>query len=123
VGKEHERSPDCAAERLLTALSGKWKAGIICRLSAGPCRYTELRAAIPGLSDKMLSQRLRGLIDKGLVARMPSRAAPAIYLLTSKGKLLESCLQRMCAWGQAHSRALEPEIGTVRPCAMHPRHR
>src|SRR5262249_10863978 len=51
----------CGVELALEILQGKWKPVILAHLKESPMRYAQLRAAIPGLSDKMLSQRLRDL--------------------------------------------------------------
>ena len=58
---------DCTTEFALSILNGKWKIEILLHLKQQPCRYSQLRAAIPGLSDKMLTQRLHDLIDSGVV--------------------------------------------------------
>src|SRR5258705_13930791 len=52
-------------EFAIDLLSGKWKTGILSRLKLRPMRYGELREAIPALSDKILTERLRDLGEAG----------------------------------------------------------
>jgi DNA-binding HxlR family transcriptional regulator len=51
----------CPVEFSLDLLRGKWKPVIMARLKQGPMRYGQLRRAIPRLSDKVLTERLRDL--------------------------------------------------------------
>src|SRR4051812_38330979 len=65
-------------------------------------RYGELRALIPGLSDKMLTQRLKDLEQSGLVRRRKSgrRGAPSSYELTVRAQSLRPALQSLNDWGE-----------------------
>jgi DNA-binding HxlR family transcriptional regulator len=64
----------CGVELTLEILHGKWKPVILGHLKEGPMRYGDLRAAIPRLSDKVLSERLRDLEEQGLVSRLKAGA-------------------------------------------------
>ena len=57
----------CPVEFALDMLGGKWKTVILARIKEQPMRYSELRRMIPSLSEKMLSQRLKELVDAGFV--------------------------------------------------------
>ena len=57
----------CPVELAVDVLGGKWKTVILARIKEGPLSYGSLREAIPGLSDKVLSQKLRELTDLGLI--------------------------------------------------------
>jgi DNA-binding HxlR family transcriptional regulator len=118
MSEQVANSSRCTAELVLAVLNGKWKTIILCRLNEHPCRYSELRAAIPGLSDKMLTQRLHDLIRCGLVEHQhPTKVPTGIYALTPKGKLLDDLLRGICAWGQRHTRAFHIDIGdAARAC-------
>ncbi len=59
---------NCPTEFALTVLGGKWKTIILAYLSERPCYYGELRQLLPGLSDKVLTERLKDLRQSGLVA-------------------------------------------------------
>jgi len=93
---------NCATEFTLTVLGGKWKTVILCYLKQQPLRYGELRAIMPRLSDKVLSQRLRELEKARLVER--ARASPAnggsVYRLTELGESLRDILLSLYDWGE-----------------------
>jgi len=91
----------CGVELTLEILQGKWKPVILAHLKDGPRRYGELRAAIPRLSDKMLSERLRDLEEQGLVSRFKvgRRGSPATYRLTRRGESLRTLLEALNDWG------------------------
>jgi DNA-binding HxlR family transcriptional regulator len=90
----------CPTELALELLGGKWKTVILARLKEGPQRYGELRKSIPRLSDKMLTQCLQGLQDRGLVTRAPAGGTTARYKLTSTGQSLRPVLQQLYDWGE-----------------------
>jgi DNA-binding HxlR family transcriptional regulator len=91
----------CGVELTLEILQGKWKPVILAHLKEGPMRYGELRAAIPRLSEKMLSERLRDLEEQGLVSRFKvgRRGSPATYRLTQRGESLRPLLGALNDWG------------------------
>ena len=101
----------CGVELALEILQGKWKPVILAHLKESPMRYGQLRAAIPRLSDKMLSQRLRDLEEQGLVSRAKtgSRGAPSIYRLTRRADSLRPLLEALNEWGFQAA----PEVGAV----------
>ena len=99
--KRLPRTFGCPTELALELLGGKWKTVILARLKDGPMRYGELRRRIPRLSDKMLTQCLQGLQDRGLVARDPAAGATARYRLTPAGRSLRPLLQQLYDWGDA----------------------
>ena len=63
----------------------RWTGAIVCALTERPMRYAELGKAVPGLSDRLLSQRLRELEEEGLVERRVEAGAPVrvTYSLTA----------------------------------------
>jgi DNA-binding HxlR family transcriptional regulator len=93
----------CPVEFALDMIGGKWKTVIVARLKQGPMRYGELRRAIPNLSDKVLTERLRDLETRGLVIH----SGDARYALTERGLLLAPALQALYDWGTA----IAPTIG------------
>jgi len=78
----------------------RWSGAIIWALSDGPLRYGELKRAIPGLSDRLLSQRLRELEAAGLMARKVEDGLPVkvTYELTEKGSSLKPAIQALRQW-------------------------
>jgi DNA-binding HxlR family transcriptional regulator len=80
----------------------RWSGAILAALSDGPHRFGELSHAVPGMSDRLLSQRLRELEAEGLVERDVEAGAPVrvSYSLTEKGAELGPVLQELKAWGR-----------------------
>jgi DNA-binding HxlR family transcriptional regulator len=88
-------------------LSAKWRVLVIYALLAGPQRHAKLRRRLPGISQKMLTETLRGMEDDGLVERrVPRTTAPqhVEYALTDLGKTLQEPLAAICEWAVAHPR-------------------
>jgi DNA-binding HxlR family transcriptional regulator len=81
-------------------IGGRWSGAIINCLLAGRARYNEIRAAIPEISDRMLSERLRALECEGLLTRtvVPETPVRVEYELTSKGRALEASLEAIGTW-------------------------
>lgn len=80
----------------------RWTGAIVCALTERPMRFGELRKAVPGLSDRLLSQRLRELEGEGLVARAVEAGMPVrvTYSLTEKGSDLTPAIRELRAWGR-----------------------
>jgi len=108
----------CPVELALELIGGKWKTVILARLKESSMRYGELRRAIPGLADKVLTQRLRDLEEKGFIERSRGGTQDAVrYRLTSYGRSLAPALEALYAWGDAAGRktgARYREPGVVR---------
>jgi DNA-binding HxlR family transcriptional regulator len=106
------KSFNCSTEFTLQVLGGKWKTVILCHLTMGPLRYTELRKVMPALSDKVLTERLRELIDAGLIARERSaKGRPESYALAAKGRSLKAALKALYDWGETHAAAFGVKVG------------
>lgn len=83
-------------------IGARWSGAIIQVLLRGPVRYADLRSAVPQISDRMLSERLRELEQAGIVVRHVSTAAPVRvdYELTDKGRALEPALNAISTWAE-----------------------
>src|SRR5438128_941850 len=94
--------PECPVARFLTVLDGPWATLIVRELLTGPKRFTELRTALPGISPKTLSSRLRRFVLTGLVTRTAYPEIPprVEYQLTPAGARLEVVLATMAAWAE-----------------------
>lgn len=81
-------------------IGSRWSGAIISRLLGGRARFNELRAAIPEISDRMLSERLRVLECEGLVTRtvVPEAPVRVEYELTAKGRALEESIAAIGKW-------------------------
>jgi DNA-binding HxlR family transcriptional regulator len=113
MAKKLAKNFNCPTEFALDILGGKWKTVILCYLKEGPLGYADLRRLVPALSDKVLSERLRELMDKGLVSKTqsPSRAGAAVYALSPKGRSLGSLLHELYQWGLDNSAAFGVKVG------------
>jgi DNA-binding HxlR family transcriptional regulator len=101
-------APICPHFHAAIELIGKrWTGAIVCVLTERPMRYAELGKAIPGLSDRLLSQRLRELEEEGLVERRVEAGTPVrvTYLLTASGGELGPAIQELKAWAKRWKRA------------------
>jgi len=80
----------------------RWTGAILWALIERPHYFAELKAGIPGLSDKLLSQRLRELEEEGLVHRdvHPGSPARVSYSLTDKGKDIEAAVVELREWAR-----------------------
>jgi DNA-binding HxlR family transcriptional regulator len=104
---------NCPTEFALTVLGGKWKTIIIAYLSERPCHYGELRQLLPGLSDKVLSERLKDLQRSGLVTRGKSTLPQSrrSYVLTARGATLRPILTDLYLWGSKHADSFGVAVG------------
>lgn len=96
----------CPVEFALDMLGGKWKTVILARIKVRPMRYSDLRRMIPSLSEKMLSQRLKELVDAGFVSLQGDSAGKKRYALTGDGRELAGALQALYEWGVSHRQAM-----------------
>jgi DNA-binding HxlR family transcriptional regulator len=80
----------------------RWTGAILWALIERPHYFADLRDAIPGLSDKLLSQRLRELEEEGLVDRSVHPGSPArvSYSLTEKGRDIEPAVVELREWAR-----------------------
>jgi DNA-binding HxlR family transcriptional regulator len=101
--EESEAKVVCPRFHAAIELIGKrWTGAIIWSLSDGPLRYGDLKRAVPGLSDRLLSQRLRELESVGLVDREVKDDLPVrvIYRLTDKGDGLRPAIESLGQWAE-----------------------
>ena len=94
----------CARFHTAVELIGRrWSGAVIqILLLDGPTRYGELRAAIPDISDRMLSERLRELEEEGVIRRtvIPETPVRVEYELTDKGRALGPALAAIGQWAE-----------------------
>lgn len=96
----------CTTRQALERLGAKWRVLLIYALLAGPQRHAELRRRLPGITQKVLTETLRGMQSDGLVERRVLKdTAPqhVEYCLTALGKTLQEPLAAICAWAAEHA--------------------
>jgi DNA-binding HxlR family transcriptional regulator len=112
MSKRLAKSFNCSTEFTLQVLGGKWKTVIMCHLTVGPLRYAELRRLIPTLSDKILTQRLREMVEAGLISRKKSgNGDTETYALAATGRSLSGVLTGLYRWGEDHAAAFGVTVG------------
>jgi len=86
--------------RAVELIGRRWTGAILQMLMDGPQRYSELRGAVPDISDRMLTERLKELEAEDIVERMVSTDTPVRveYRLTEKGRALQAPLAAIGAW-------------------------
>ena len=102
----------CPLTAALAALGGKWKLIIIYWLAESPKHFAALRKAMPSISQKVLTQQLRELINDGIVNREPKGAVPAPveYSLSDYGRSVLPLVEDVRLWGRGHlARPNDPE--------------
>ncbi|MCX2950239.1 winged helix-turn-helix transcriptional regulator [Lentzea sp. NEAU-D7] len=96
-------SAQCPVEVALAAISGRWATLVLRDLMHGPRSFSALRAGLPSLSAKVLTERLESLVAQGLVScsRSPGFPVRTSYELTSAGLLLRPLLVELYRTGEA----------------------
>ncbi|MET3610055.1 MULTISPECIES: winged helix-turn-helix transcriptional regulator [Mucilaginibacter] len=99
--KNRHSDHSCTMAAALSVISGKWKLSIINQLLSGQKRYSEINRAIPGMTEKMLSQQIRELEEDGIVSRhiFPEVPPRVEYSLTPIGQELSSIFYTLERWG------------------------
>jgi DNA-binding HxlR family transcriptional regulator len=95
---------DCPTRRILDRIGDRWTVLIVSVLGDGDARFSELRRRIEGVSQKMLTQTLRGLERDGLVRRTvyPEVPVRVEYALTDAGRTLLEPLRALQKWSIEH---------------------
>ncbi|MEC2077130.1 helix-turn-helix domain-containing protein [Metabacillus fastidiosus] len=93
-----------SVEATLEVIGGKWKCVILCHLTHGKKRTSELKRLMPNITQKMLTQQLRELEEDGVIERIVYNQVPpkVEYQLSEYGKSLEQILNSLCTWGETH---------------------
>ena len=105
-----EPATACPAVReVLHRVGDKWSVQIVALLGGGRRRFTELRRAIEGISQRMLTLTLRGLERDGLVTRtvFPEIPPRVEYELTRLGETLLEPIQGLVEWAADHRTSIQ----------------
>ncbi|WP_217576682.1 helix-turn-helix domain-containing protein [Streptomyces sp. GbtcB7] len=114
-GTESCKTVDTAITRVFALLGKRWTGPIVAVLMARPVHFADLCRAIPGISERMLSDRLTELGAAGLVVREVDEGPPlrVSYRLTEAGMALEPALRELARWSHTH---LPDAVGGGAPC-------
>lgn len=100
---------DCATRNILDRVGDKWSVYIVVTLSEGPRRFNEMKRAIEGISQRMLTRTLRGLERDGLITRtaFPTIPPRVDYELTALGRTLLVPITALKTWADESQEAIK----------------
>src|ERR1700677_308908 len=107
---KHVSHNSCVAVReVLNRVGDKWSVLIVQLLADGPKRFSDLRRAIEGISQRMLTLTLKGLERDGLVTRTVFPVIPmrVEYELTELGRTLRKPIQALAKWAQENRERIQ----------------
>lgn len=95
---------DCPTRQVLDRVADKWSVLILALLLRGTARFNQIRRAIDGISQKMLTQALRKLERDGLVSRkiIPTVPVTVEYSITPLGRTLADTVDALRVWAERH---------------------
>ena len=107
--KTKEELPECTVATAVALIGGKWKLLILRNLKSRPWRFNELQRDLEGISQKVLTDSLRQMIEDGLVYRhdyqeMPPRVE---YGLTDLGKEMLPIIDALANFGIYYKSVIE----------------
>jgi DNA-binding HxlR family transcriptional regulator len=99
------QQPSCCPlyHEAIELIGRRWTGAIVeVLMQAGPLRFSEISHAVPELSDRLLSERLKNLEERGVVSREVDAGPPVkvAYELTDMGRSLEPALAELKAWAR-----------------------
>lgn len=116
-GNKHDPDTCHALNDLLARVGDKWTVLVVGTLCSGPMRFNEIRRAVDGISQRMLTLTLRGLERDGLVTRtvFPTIPPRVDYELTELGRTLKEPLNTLQPrGGGGGAREVRPQVGQER---------
>lgn len=104
------KTVDVGITLVFQLLGKRWNGQIVAVLMSGSAYFADLRRAIPGISERMLSDRLAELGAAGLVLREVDEGPPlrVSYRLTESGAALEPPLRQLAEWAKQHLTDVSP---------------
>lgn len=90
--------------RVMTLLGKRWSGVVLSTLMQGPTHFNDLRRAIPGISDRVLNERLVQLAGLGLLTRTVVAGPPlrVRYELTEHGAAMRPAIEELTRWAETH---------------------
>lgn len=97
-------APESSITRVFQVLGKRWTGLVLAALMNGPGHFTQLRRAVPGISERMLSDRLTELGALNLVVRTVEEGPPlrVSYRLSDAGLALRPAMGELTSWAEAH---------------------
>lgn len=102
--KTRDELPDCPVATTVQLIGSKWKLLILRNLLARPWRFNELQRSLEGISQKVLTDSLRGMEADGIITRTVYPEVPprVEYALSPLGETMRPILMAMQDWGNAY---------------------
>jgi DNA-binding HxlR family transcriptional regulator len=93
---------DARFQRAIELIGKRWTGAVVRALMIRPARFNQLLAGIPGISDRVLTERLRELETEGLVERLVDPGPPVrvTYRLTARGRAMQPILAAVSEWAE-----------------------
>lgn len=107
--RKKEELPECPVATAVALIGGKWKLLILRNLKMRPWRFNELQRSIDGISQKVLTDSLRQMMDDGLVYRHDYRQQPlkVEYGLTDLGQKMLPIIDALADFGTYYKSVVE----------------
>ncbi|MER9316218.1 helix-turn-helix transcriptional regulator [Mesorhizobium sp. M0659] len=101
---------ECPVEDWLSFLGHRWNALILWHLSTGDKRFSELMTVLPHITSKVMTDRLRALMERDLISRSAVLTFPrtTTYQITARGRALTPILDQIEQWAAKSHRAVPP---------------
>ncbi len=99
--KNRQSNEDCPVRKALSLLGGKWTLLVLFKINTNTVRYGELKRSIPGISEKVLIQVLKSLVENKLVAKKSYPEIPprVEYKLTRRGLNVLPVIDKLADFG------------------------
>ena len=106
-----EELPPCPVATTLMLIGNKWKIFIIQQLMDRPFRFSELRRAIPGISEKVLTDNLRAMEKDDIITRtvFPEVPPRTEYALSELGDTMRPIIESMATWGTGYQQLVRQQ--------------
>ena len=98
-----ENLPECPVATTVSLIGSKWKLLILRDLLTGTKRFGQLKKSLPDISQKVLTESLKSMVDDGIVERVPPRVE---YSLTDLGESMRPVISVMEQWGKEYKESI-----------------
>ncbi|WP_158275232.1 helix-turn-helix domain-containing protein [Pedobacter sp. HMWF019] len=90
----------CDAAFTLSVLGGRWKLTILVKLLEGSKRFSDLKATIPAITERVLALQLKSLEKNGLIEKFIDSDKLPFYTTTNLAQSLEPVIYSLSSWGK-----------------------
>lgn len=101
-----EDLPACPVATTVNLIGNKWKLLILRNLFSRPYRFNELKKSLEGISQKVLTENLKSMIDGGIIERIEfdEKILHTEYQLTKLGQSMHPIIEVLASWGEEYKR-------------------